>query len=250
MKREGDMLAYKVSRLPDMTLSKYQSFEDSGIEGMLKAQERLIKQLHRAMTLIRDEEKDQDLSVHFLFDYDKDRVKGKKQNIYLILWDRNIAQAYIEKIERVIWSSGIYDYFGLEKIDFTGICQEDFSYLTVMRKKERFLQTILDNQEQFFYVVPNWEMNEEGRLFNLFKLMQTVNENCAYRVDLYAEKGFEETIHKNFERPLSFLRNTSLRDTGISELSKIRQDKRDPNADETLRQYEDWLKNIDAKINL
>ena len=51
------MIVYKLSRIPDMTLSKYQSFEDSGIEGMLKAQERLIKQLHRAMVLIRDEGK-------------------------------------------------------------------------------------------------------------------------------------------------------------------------------------------------
>lgn len=240
------MIIYRISRLPDMTLHKYQSFEDSGIEGMLKAQERLIKQLHRAMTLIRDDEKNQDLSIHFLFNYDSAVIHGERLNIYILIRDENVSFDYIDKIEKVIKSSGVYEYYGLVSDNSTSFYEKSFSFMTVMKKKERFLQTMLDNQEQFFYVVPNWEINEEGRLYNLYKLMQTVNEDCSYRVDLYVEKGIGETIHRNFEKPLSFLRNASLRDLGISEFSRVKQDKRDPNADETLRQYEDWLKSVDA----
>ena len=240
------MIVYKLSRIPDMTLSKYQSFEDSGIEGMLKAQERLIKQLHRAMVLIRDEGKGQDLSIHFLYDYKSGDIHGKRLNISILIRDKNVLPEYVEKIEKVIRSSGIYDYYSLSKVDSSVVHERSFPFMTVMNKKERYLQAMLDNQEQFFYVVPNWKINEESRLYNLFRLMQTVNEDCSYRVDLYVEKGLGEIIHKNFEKPLSFLRNSSLRDGGISELSRLRQDKRDPNADETLRQYEDWLKSVDG----
>ena len=41
------MLIYGVTNLPDITLSKYQAVEESGIESMLEAQTRLIRQLYR-----------------------------------------------------------------------------------------------------------------------------------------------------------------------------------------------------------
>ena len=41
------MLIYDVNSLPDITLSKYQALEDSGIESMLESQTRLLRQLYR-----------------------------------------------------------------------------------------------------------------------------------------------------------------------------------------------------------
>lgn len=37
------MLVYDVKSIPDLTLSKYQVFADSGIEGMLDAQTQFIR---------------------------------------------------------------------------------------------------------------------------------------------------------------------------------------------------------------
>lgn len=45
------MLAYEIKTIPDLTLSKYQVFEESGIEGMLDAQAQFIRQLYRAALL-------------------------------------------------------------------------------------------------------------------------------------------------------------------------------------------------------
>lgn len=233
------MIIYKVQTIPDLTLNKYQAFEDSGIDGMIKAQERLVRQLHRAMLLSAE------ISLHFIYIYKPANSLGRRLEIYILINDRDCNSEYTNKIKKLIKASGISEYYALKECDFDFRC-EKYKHMTKMRKKERFLQTVLNNEEQYFYVVPNWELNEEARLFNMFKLMQTVNEPCCYRVDFYVKNGFEENIHKSFERPLSYLRNINIKDRGVSEFSRLHMEKRDPNADETLRQYETWLKNLDA----
>ena len=36
-----------------------------------------------------------------------------------------------------------------------------------------------------YYTVPQWEMNEDGRLYNMFKLMESLDKQMLYRIDLY-----------------------------------------------------------------
>ena len=71
------MLAYEIKTIPDLTLSKYQVFEESGIEGMLDAQAQFIRQLYRAALL-------GNVNIHFLFDYAPERPEGNKINIRLL----------------------------------------------------------------------------------------------------------------------------------------------------------------------
>lgn len=233
------MLKYCVNSIPDLTLSKYQVFADSGVDGMIEAQIQFIKQLHRVSLL-------GNVSIHFLFDYDPSRIEGQKLRIELIFNGLKQNDPYNEKLRKVINSSGISKYFNLREESCNYSSAPQYTNMAVMYKKERLLQTLLNNEERYFYVVPNWEMNEEARLYSLLKMMQSFNEKCCYRVDLYTVEGLEDNIHKSFERPLTYLRNISNRSAGISELSKIETEKRDPNADETLHQYEDWLKAVDA----
>ena len=55
------MLIYEINSIPDLTLSKYQVFADSGIEGMLEAQLQFIKQLYRVALL-------GGIHIHFIYD--------------------------------------------------------------------------------------------------------------------------------------------------------------------------------------
>ncbi len=233
------MLIYKVGSIPDLTLSKYQAFADIGIDGMLEAQTQFIRQMYRVALVGR-------INIHFIFNYDEGFPSGKKLQIYIIFSGNEKDNTYYMKLRKIVEASNVSQYFQLLEIRNQRIEDITFSYMSILRKKERFLQTIVNDEEQYFYVVPNWKMNEKARLYNLIKLMQSFNEKCCYRVDLYVEKDMEEQIHKNFERPLSYLRNLSRRDNGISDYFKLQQEKRDPNADETLRQYEEWLKAVDT----
>lgn len=232
------MLVYEIKQIPDLTLSKYQVFADSGVDGMLEAQTQFIRQLHRVALL-------GNVSVHFVFDYNPERSAGDKLRIRLV-FKNSTLNGYKDKLRKIVKASSISSYFSLKELDDALDLGPSYTHMAVMRKKERFLQTVINNEERYFYVVPNWGISENARLYGLLKMMQSFDERCVYRVDLYTEDGISERIHRNFEKPLTYLRNISNHDRGVSELSRVSREKRDPNADETLKQYEEWLKAIDT----
>lgn len=232
------MLTYEITSIPDLTLSKYQVFADSGVEGMLEAQTQFIRQLHRVALL-------GNISVHFVFDYDPNRSCGNKLRIRLVFKNVSLT-GYKDKLRKIVRASGISSYFSFKEVNTDEDKPQCYSHIALMHKKERFLQTVVNNEERYFYVVPNWEISDDARLYGLLKMMQSFDEKCVYRVDLYTEEGIADRIHRNFEKPLTYLRNISSQERGISELSKMHREKRDPNADETLTQYEEWLKAIDT----
>lgn len=233
------MLIYEIKNIPDLTLSKYQVFADSGIDGMLEAQLQFIKQLYRVALL-------GNIHIHFIYDYDPKRRAGMKLCIYLVFSGNEKDKDYYLKLRKIIAASNISGYFQFHEVQKSSTLQEEYSCMSVLHKKERILQAVIDNEERYFYLVPNWEMNENARLYNMIQLMESFDERCCYRVDLYVQKDLEEQIHKNFERPLTFLRNISNKEQGISERSRTQKSQRDPNADETLHQYEDWIKAVDS----
>lgn len=234
------MLVYEVKSLPDLSLSKYQVFADSGIDGMLEAQTQFIKQLHRVLMLGK-------VNAHILFQYSPKRRAGNRLRIFLFFTSENTDSAYFTRLKQIVCASGISNYFHLELSDSLQLSEYvNYKYMSILHKKERVLQAVIDNETKAFYVVPNWEINEDARLFNMIQLMQSFNEECCYRVDLYAVADLEDQIHQSFEKPLLFLRNIGYKAQGISDLAKNQRDKRDPNSDEALHQYEQWIKNVDA----
>ena len=70
------MLTYKVTSLPDLTLSRYQAFADTGVEGMLDAQTQFIRQLNRVLLLGKT-------SAHFYYIYNQEKASGEKLDIYI-----------------------------------------------------------------------------------------------------------------------------------------------------------------------
>ena len=232
-------LIYEVKSIPDLTLSKYQVFADSGIEGMLQAQLQFIKQLYRVSLLGK-------IHIHFIYDYDPKRKAGQKLNIYIVFSGNEDDQSYYLKLRKIVNSSSISTYFQFQEIQNLSFLKLKYSSMAFLRKKERIIQTVIDNEEKYFYLIPNWEMNESARLYNMIQMIESFNEKCCYRVDLYTEENLEEQIHKNFEKPLTFLRNISNKENGVSILNRMQKNQRDPNADETLHQYEDWIKAVDS----
>ena len=70
------MLSYEVGFLPDMSLSKYQVFADSGINGMLAAQTQFLRQIHRVAQLCG-------VGIHMLFVYDPTHQAGHRLSIFV-----------------------------------------------------------------------------------------------------------------------------------------------------------------------
>ena len=231
------MLTYRINRIPDITLSKYQALEDSGIEEMLESQTRLLRQLYRFAAFGK-------ISIHFLFEYDPKRLNGEKLNISISFSNAENHSRFDESLDKIIRSSNIAEQFEIERCAENENCSF-FKFRSTMRKKERILQTMFNGAQRNYYIVPNWEVNESARLYSLLKIMESFNEQCCYRVDLYAVEGMNEKVHKNFERPLSFLRGSATAYTGLETTAEKINNNKDPNITETLKQYEKWLTNVD-----
>ena len=232
------MLTYRVLNLPDITLSKYQAVEESGIESMLEAQTRLIRQLYRFTAFGK-------IVTHYIYVYDPQSQNGNKLKIFIAFTTEEQTAKYDESIDKIIKASPIFNQFGLKKIYNNNDFEIHYCVRGELHKKERLLQTVTNGTQRTFYIVPNWKTNENARLYSACKLMQSFDMKCCYCVDIFTEENAAETIHKNFERPLAFLRNDNMGRTGL-ESSEIRfAGSSDPNVNETLKQYEKWNTSVD-----
>ena len=89
------MLIYKVGSIPDLTLSKYQAFADTGIDGMLEAQTQFIRQMYRVALVGR-------INIHFIFNYDEGFPSGKKLQIYIIFSGNEKDNTYYMKLRKIV----------------------------------------------------------------------------------------------------------------------------------------------------
>ncbi len=232
------MLLYEITNLPDITLSKYQAVEESGIESMLEAQTRLIRQLYRFTAFGK-------IITHYIYAYDPERPNGNKLKIYVAFTKEGQFEQYKDSIDKIMKASPIFDQFGLKEIKMNDDFIVRYRIKGELHKKERLLQTVMNGTQRTFYIVPNWKMNENARLFSVCKLMQSFDMKCCYCVDIFTEENEAEQIHKNFERPLTFLRNDNMGQTGLESSEKRFSNNSDPNVNETLRQYEKWNTSVD-----
>ena len=232
------MLVYEITSLPDITLSKYQSVEESGIESMLEAQTRLIRQLYRFTAFGK-------IIAHYVYIYDPQRPNGNKLKIYIVFTNKEHSEQYNDSIDKIIKASSIFTQFGLKEIKSISEFMIGYKVKGELHKKERLLQTVTNGTQRTFYIVPNWKINDNARLYSVCKLMQSFDMKCCYCVDIFTEENAAEQIHKNFERPLTFLRNDNMGRTGLENSENRFVNNSDPNVNETLRQYEKWNTRVD-----
>lgn len=56
-----------------------------------------------------------------------------------------------------------------------------------------------------YYMIRDWEMNDDGRLYNMCKMMQAINKTSVYRVDLYPVER-SVSLRESLRKPMSILR--------------------------------------------
>ena len=308
---------FELEKIPDLTLTKYMSFDESGVEGVLKKHNSFLRQLNRKGLLSR-------VFFHLLYTYNPMATKGNKLSVSLIssgtcealflakelIQNSSISQYYnvissesvnILAVEQNIYNETtitvknhlgfvttykfdhsvncIGEYFQdkerheyLSKEDtfknttFTikakndvlleinnnsmltqeGLKKDDTEYhfCSTLSKREFFVQPsviLSDDNDLKYYKVAKWEMNEEARLYNMFKLMEGLNKPTSFRVDLFAA---DYTTRLRDVLPIQELRNrTSMK--AIKSSSTIAVN-RDENAEETLKQYNSIIENYES----
>lgn len=189
-------LWYRLTQLPDLTLNKYASLEGNGVDGVIEKHIAFLRQLNRKGIV-------SGLSYHLFYLYvapeDKSKdTPGHRLQIYLMI--RGKADA-MENVPALINASPLADFYKLEsKIKHSptgddccsitnvlagnGLETPIFNTCALLTKTETLLPAGNGDGEEY-YMLREWEMNEDGRLYNMCKMMEALNHTVLYRVDLY-----------------------------------------------------------------
>ena len=241
-------LWYRLTQLPDLTLNRYASLEGSGVNGVIEKHIAFLRQLNRKGIV-------SGLSYHLFFLYvvPEDKAKdtpGHRLQIYLMI--RGKADA-MDNVPALISASPLSDFYKLESklkhsingddtcsinniLAGNGIEYPMFNTCALLTKTETLLPAGTGEGEEY-YMLREWEMNEDGRLYNMCKIMEALNQTALYRVDLYPiEKSV--ALRESLRKPMNILRKRQ---------DERRSDsKRDYDGKDVLDSYENLIEKYDS----
>lgn len=241
-------LWYRLTQLPDLTLNKYASLEGNGVDGVIEKHIAFLRQLNRKGIV-------SGLSYHLFYLYvaPEDKTKdtpGHRLQIYLMI--RGKADA-TDNVPALINASPLSDFYKLESrikhsrtgndscninnvLAGSGIDSPIFNTCALLTKTETLLPAG-NGEGEDYYMLREWEMNEDGRLYNMCKMMEALNHTALYRVDLYpVEKSV--SLRESLRKPMSILRKRQDDRSGSS--------KRDYDGKDVLDSYEDLIEKYDS----
>lgn len=236
-------ICYLIEEVPDLTLNKYASLEGNGVDGVMKRHLAFLRQWNRKGLL-------SETSIHLFYYYDGADAAagdpgGERGSRLQILFMVRGEQERLGNVAQLVSASPLSDFYHMKPCSFEAflrLCraeEQSFSCVSTLLKKEVFVRSSLDQlqTDDDYYLVSQWEMNEEGRLYTMMNLMEALNEKMLYRVDLYPSAKGEE-LRKALRKPVAVLRERQTQRIGDS-------GSRDYEADSVLRSYEDMLKKVE-----
>ena len=239
-------LWYRLTKIPDLTLNKYSSLEGKGIDGVLEKHIAFLRQLNRNGIV-------SSVSYHLFYFYlsSKDKEKdtpGRRLQIFLLVIGSYDA---LENVEAQISASPLAKFFEFEKklkkdsdlpCSIQNVLKEReiesplFHSCAFLTKAETFLPAGNGNGEDY-YMIREWEMNEDGRLYNMCEMMEAMDQTAVYRVDLYpVEKSI--SLREALRKPMSILRKRQ-EDRSIGS-------RRDYDGKDVLDSYEKLIEKFDS----
>ena len=226
-------------------MSKYQALAESDVDGLLNLEKMFLRQWAAICELY-------DLTLHLIISYNHEKPEGKQLDFILAFCG---AREDLANVEQILKGSSLREYFTLmmDSERTKRIGEQQFSAACTLTKRERKIiskpseNSLAQQGEISLYFVPSWEMNEGARLIDMIHMMESLPSNSAYRVDIFPQKLTEKT-RDAFLKPITALRQRAgYSDDGRVIISDQRRSiPRDHNAEEVLKQCEDWLGKIDT----
>lgn len=100
---------FELDKIPDLSLSKYMSLDEAGVDGVLKKQSSFLRQLNRKGLLSK-------VFFHLIYNYKPSEPKGKKLSISLVASGTETALLRTKELIQNSSISPYYDIISCEKI--------------------------------------------------------------------------------------------------------------------------------------
>ncbi len=231
------VLSFKIVQIPDLTLHKYQSLSDTGIEGVLKRHSDFLRQWH-GIGLATG------ASFHLLYCFDNSKEKGERLSLYFLIQSND--EETLTLLKPIVHKNPLSDFYNFIECELPSM---EFAAGTTLIKNERVAEIYnpLADKTDLIHFVPHWEVDESARLYDLFRMMEIIgssyddNACCAYRIDLFPISLIRETILQ-FTPTIKALQG----DNDIKLVSNAVDAKTDSYAQTVKKEYDDWMSSIQS----
>lgn len=229
-----DYKFFRIKRIPDLTLNKYNLGNVNGIDGIMEMHNAFLRQWNRKGMM-------SETSIHLFYIYDPQKEWGDKLDVMIGIRG---PKEKLHNIDSLINSSNLMNQFEYEKIkdeDIDKFYDVHFNKMCVLTKKELFIHAPKSENDDAteYYSLSDMEINEEGRLFQMLSLMEKFNEKVMYRVDLYPvdmsdriRSAFENTLEEINKKKEKNRQLFSIRSSGY--------------LDNLLKTYDGFFENIES----
>lgn len=225
---------YELQKIPDLSLTKYQSLEEMGVEGVLQKHSAFLRQWQRLSVLLN-------IEIHLYLGYYPERQQGNKLKISLgFSFDEDRLE---EKICQLMKKSPLSDFFVLQKTDENIYENQKFKYMAMLKKTERKKFSENDSKLEL-YTVEGWQSKDSARLYDLMRTMSSLDEPVVYCVSLYGVDAYEK-VEKALGKAIRYLREKLFGYEDVVRLNEKNNNRiKDSAAENTLKCYEQLLDTV------
>ena len=244
-----ESIYYILEAIPDLTLNKYASLDESGVEGVLSHHRTFWRQMNRRGLLENQE------AFHLFYEYDPTREQGERLRIGIRVDVADTRESGY--LQETLDSSPISPFYELHEAGAmrkmgrpdkgyypTVNADYPYRYSVHLIRKERQSKPMDPGSNERYYTVSEWKMNESARLYDMARLMDAIGKPCLYVLSAYPvdmAQPLEETLSYVIPKLRALTRtrvNVSAAGAGLGA--------KDENADDALHYYNDLLESLAA----
>ena len=115
---------FDIEKIPDLSLTKYMSLDESGVDGVLNKHCSFLRQLNRKGILSK-------VFFHLLYTYNPDAAKGKKLNISLVASGNEDALLHTKELIQNSALSPFYKIICNEKCTITSVTHNSLNEIQI-----------------------------------------------------------------------------------------------------------------------
>lgn len=163
---------FELDQIPDLSLSKYMSLDESGVDGVLKKQSSFLRQLNRKGVLSK-------VFFHLLYTYKPDAPKGKKLSISLIASGDKAALYHTKELIQNSSISPFYNIICCENIKIKNYVKDNSNQEFIEVINHLGISTTYQLDHSVLYL---GKMFEEKKKKDIWENQLFLNETFTIRV--------------------------------------------------------------------
>lgn len=238
---------FTIDELPDLSLAKYTGLDSTGASGVISRHIAFLKQLHTIGGL-------QQMSFHIFYAFSAEKDKGNRLTLAILCRigkdskEKEKTQQEASHIKSLLNSTALGEFYSFNLCSENPLPQRKYSSHSFLARTVMLKNSSDSMIFEKFFSVSKWKCNESSRLYNVIKLLQQLDTDIIYRVDLFPV-NYSEKIQKDLLPHMNMLRGRAAFKSSATGGTLGATVLRDENADVAYRRLKDFCEDISESVH-